>query len=1066
MAASVIPISLDSSKESVGSHVLRVILFGTIPTSIPGIPMVPAEVPIAPANPRFLIVAPELPLVSPFLCSVDSMADNESEPTEQRPKRHESLTPSSGFPLAPIVAPPQICRRPVILVRPDKAIPFVRPYRSHLNGPRKLLTVRKRVGPFSAHRLAWRLVSHRSFDRHYSPDFTSDSSSSSLSLDSSSDISSGLSSYSVSDSSSVHSSECDASDQSHSRPSARVASPSLVYPSGRTPRCSEAFMHQMCAPCSTLYPPTTLESSLDSSSESSLDLCSPSAGPSRKRCRSSTNLDSYSSEATREEHMKTGTTDAETVVVLGISEGVRAPTEDGIGMGVEVANSDIREDEEEFEAKASAGGTMDIVVDLLATDGISESTGGDAPNLEGTLYDIAHYMSKEEFCQIRRDHDDTQRRLRRTMTNTPFGMTPTATEEMINQRVAEALETYEANRIIRFGNGNDDGGNELTKLMVEAYCPRTETQIMEYELWNLTVKNNDLASYTQNSKSLPCCAPRWFSKRRIELRSLLENKRKFDNSQKDNREQQPPFKRQNVRGQNVARAYTDGNNERRVYNRPLPLWNKCKFHHEGPSTVRCGKCNKVGYLTRDCKAIISTTSTQRGQVVNQRVLTCFKCGRLGHYRSDCLELKDQNRGNKTRNKSGIGEARGKAYVLGGGDANPDSNVFTYVCYAVKLADGRVLETNIVLRGSNHQAMIVYDEKIVWIPYGDEVLIIQEREVRMDRKGRNYIPAVKVELCSAPILALPEVKVFDSSWIEQDVRRLEETILVAKVKAECQKPSGLFVQPVIPVWKWENITMDFVTKLPKTSTCQDAVWVIVDRLTKSAQFLPMKETKSMEMLMRQYLKEVVLRHGVPVSIIFDQNSKLTSHLWQSLNKALGTQLDMSTDYHPQTDGQSKRIIQTLEDMLRACVIDYGKGWDRHLPLVEFSYNNSYHRSIKAAPFEALYGKKVDSLSIGLRFGIPRAIISDRGMHFCNDQFVKVILKYGVTHRFATPYHPQTSGQVEVLNRGLKRILKRTVGENRAPWSNNLDNALWAFQTVYKTPIGCTPYKLVYGKACHL
>nr|GFD37419.1 hypothetical protein [Tanacetum cinerariifolium] len=111
----------------------------------------------------------------------------------------------------------------------------------------------------------------------------------------------------------------------------------------------------------------------------------------------------------------------------------------------------------------------------------------------------------------------------------------------------------------------------------------------------------------------------------------------------------------NVRSQNVARAYTDGNNERRMYNGSLPLNNKCKFHYEGLCTVRCGKYNKFRHLTMDCKATIFTTSTQRGQVVNQRVLTCFECGRQGHYRSDCPKLKDQNRGNKTRNKNGIGE---------------------------------------------------------------------------------------------------------------------------------------------------------------------------------------------------------------------------------------------------------------------------------------------------------------------------------------------------------------------------------------------------------------------------
>ncbi|GJV53626.1 hypothetical protein Tco_1449367 [Tanacetum coccineum] len=150
---------------------------------------------------------------------------------------------------------------------------------------------------------------------------------------------------------------------------------------------------------------------------------------------------------------------------------------------------------------------------------------------------------------------------------------------------------------------------------------------------------------------------------------------------------------------------------------------------------------------------------------------------------------------------------------------------------------------------------------------------------------------------------------------------------AKVKAEYQKPYGLLVQPIIPIWKWENITTDFVTKLPKTTSGQDTIWVIVNRLTKSVHFVPMKETDTMEKLTSQYLKEVVSRHGVPFSIIFDRDN-----------------------------GQSERTIQTLEDMLRACVMDFGKGWDIHLPWIEFSYNKNYHTSIKAAPFEVLYGRK--------------------------------------------------------------------------------------------------------------
>ncbi|GJX64791.1 putative reverse transcriptase domain-containing protein [Tanacetum coccineum] len=153
--------------------------------------------------------------------------------------------------------------------------------------------------------------------------------------------------------------------------------------------------------------------------------------------------------------------------------------------------------------------------------------------------------------------------------------------------------------------------------------------------------------------------------------------------------------------------------------------------------------------------------------------------------------------------------------------------------------------------------------------------------------------------------------------------VSKCLTCAKVKAEHQRPSGLLVQPKIPEWKWDNITMDFVTKLPKTSQGYDTIWVIVDRLTKSAIFTPMRETDPMDKLARIYLKEVVTRHGIPVSIICDRDPRFASNFWRSLQNALGTNLDMSTAYHPQTDGQSERITQTLKEMLRACVIDFGK-----------------------------------------------------------------------------------------------------------------------------------------------
>ncbi|GKA94330.1 putative reverse transcriptase domain-containing protein [Tanacetum coccineum] len=273
-----------------------------------------------------------------------------------------------------------------------------------------------------------------------------------------------------------------------------------------------------------------------------------------------------------------------------------------------------------------------------------------------------------------------------------------------------------------------------------------------------------------------------------------KNKRRFDNNPRDNRgQQQQPFKRQNVNGQNAAKAYTVGNNvERKAYAGNLPYCNKCRMHHKGPCTVKCGNYKRVGHMTRDCRTAVTATP-QRAPVRNQTSVTWYECGRQGHYRSKCPKLRNQNRGNKTGNKTGNNEAKARAYAIGGGGANPDSNVVTGtfllnnhyasmlfnsgadrsfvsttfsalldvipstldVSYAVELADGRIAETNTLLGGctlgllghpfnidlkhvelgsfdviigmdwlAKYHAVIVCDEKIVRIPYGDEVLIIK------------------------------------------------------------------------------------------------------------------------------------------------------------------------------------------------------------------------------------------------------------------------------------------------------------------------------------------------------
>ncbi|CAN6694861.1 unnamed protein product [Malus baccata var. baccata] len=152
-----------------------------------------------------------------------------------------------------------------------------------------------------------------------------------------------------------------------------------------------------------------------------------------------------------------------------------------------------------------------------------------------------------------------------------------------------------------------------------------------------------------------------------------------------------------------------------------------------------------------------------------------------------------------------------------------------------------------------------------------------------------------------------------------------------------------MQPLpVPQWKWENITMDFMYKLPRTRNGFDGVWVIVDRLTKSAHFIPVREKYHLNKLAKLFITKIVKYHGVPVNIIYDRD-------------ALGTKLLYSTAYHPQTDGQSERTIQTLEDMLRSSVLQFGDSWHDRLDLMKFAYNNSFHSSIGMSPFEVLYGR---------------------------------------------------------------------------------------------------------------
>jgi IS30 family transposase len=177
----------------------------------------------------------------------------------------------------------------------------------------------------------------------------------------------------------------------------------------------------------------------------------------------------------------------------------------------------------------------------------------------------------------------------------------------------------------------------------------------------------------------------------------------------------------------------------------------------------------------------------------------------------------------------------------------------------------------------------------------------------------------------------------------------------RVKAEHQRPAGL-LQPIkIPEWKWEEIGMDFIVGLSRTQAGYDSIWVIVDRLTKVAHFIPVKTTYSDAKIAELYISRIVCLHGVPKKIVSDRGSQLTSKFWEKLQKSMDTKLNFSSAYHPRTDGQTERTNQILEDILRTCALKYENSWDKSLSYAEFSYNNRYQASIKMASFEALYGR---------------------------------------------------------------------------------------------------------------
>jgi hypothetical protein len=249
---------------------------------------------------------------------------------------------------------------------------------------------------------------------------------------------------------------------------------------------------------------------------------------------------------------------------------------------------------------------------------------------------------------------------------------------------------------------------------------------------------------------------------------------------------------------------------------------------------------------------------------------------------------------------------------------------------------------------------VDEQDVLW--FDDRLVVPKDRELKNKLMDEAHLSKLFIHPGSSKMYQELRPRYWWTKMKKEIAAYVARCDTCCRVKAIYMRPAG-FLQPLsVPSWKWNDISMDFITGLPTTLKGHDLIWVIVDRLTKTAHFLPVKTDYRPPQYIEKYIAEIVRLHSIPKTIVSDRGSQFTAHFWEHLHKGLETSLIRSTAYHLQTNGQTKRVNAVLEDMLRACVLSSRGSWESWLPLAKFAYNNSYRESIKMAPFEALYGRK--------------------------------------------------------------------------------------------------------------